>query len=122
MKLERKTLKQHEAKLEGWTVEQTVDEPAMFAPHIPEMLEKTNWSEWEEQFTWRPRKSIYGKTIWGKVQHRHEMNAWSKVPLAGGVKQWATSKEVFESKLRGDRDKVDVAGSDEYYKRTTANG
>ncbi len=85
-------------------------------------VEKTKWSEWETRFTWLPKKSIYGKIIWGSVQHRHEMNAWDKVPLASGVKQWATKKEVFKSKLRGDRELIEVTTPGEYYKRTTANG
>ena len=82
--------------------------------------EKTIWCKWETRITWLPKKSIYGKIVWGKVQYRHEMNAWGKVPLAGGVKQWATKKEVFESKLRGDRETIEVY--DEWHDRKTANG
>ena len=69
-------------------------------------VEKTNWCEWKTCFTWLPKKSIYGKIVWGRVQYRHEMNAWNKVPLAGGEKQWATKKEVFKSKQRGDKEQV----------------
>jgi len=83
-------------------------------------VQETNWCEWETCFTWLPKKSIYGKIVWGRVQYRHEMNAWNKVPLAGGVKQWATKKEVFESRLRGDCELVESTG--EWHKRKTANG
>ena len=106
-KIETKTVCEREVKLlPGWKVVQETDSPAIFAPNIPEMFVGTKWCEWGKQFTSIPRKSIYGKIIWGKVYYRHEMNAWGKVPLHNGTKQWATGKEVFESKLRGDKEKV----------------
>ena len=118
IKIETREVKPKSNSLKGWKVEQEVDAGAYFAPNIPEMFEKTRWSEWEERFTWLPRRSIYGRFVWGNVHYRHEMNGWGKVPLTGGVKQWATKKEVFESKLRGDRNMVDVKHN---FARTTAD-
>ena len=122
MKLEVKKIRTKPRKLKvKWKVEPEVDAPAFYSPNVS-FMGRTNWSTWGDKFTWLPRKSIYGKTIWGRVQYRHEMNAWGKVPLTSGVKQWATEKEVFESKLRNDREEIEVADACKWYKRKTGNG
>lgn len=104
IELESKHIEEREVKLmDGWKVVYETDSPGMFAPHIPDIL--LNWSDWQETFIYRPRKSVYGKVIWGKVYRRAIMNGWDKVELMKEhpewEEQWATKKEVFRCKLDG---------------------
>ena len=104
MKLEVRKVTEQPTKLKvKWKVEQETDSPALYAPHIPEI--QLNWSDWQETFIYRPRKSVYGKVIWGKVYRRAIMNGWKKVELMKEhpewQEQWATKKELFRWKLNG---------------------
>lgn len=70
--------------------------------HIPakRMIEKGFWDDvkWKEYKTYRPRKSITGKIIIGKMHRRTKVVQ----KIYGSMHiQYAKTKELFEEKLRG---------------------
>lgn len=60
------------------------------------------WDEWEDTFVWpwNPKTSVEsGNKIWGRIKVRYNKVVWE---ANGRQKQYATKKEVFQRKLRGD--------------------
>lgn len=57
------------------------------------------WTDWEKMWTFKPRKSITGKNIWGRIMGRKTIFALSR--NSNRVFQYATSKEVFTETLKG---------------------
>ena len=59
------------------------------------------WMAWRSVFLLIPKKSINGKTIWGPCHTRDRVEA--KHHRYHRIYQYATKKEVFEAKLKGEQ-------------------
>ena len=59
------------------------------------------WEEWEDIFVWPwdRKTSVTGKQIWGRIKVRYNKVVWE---ANGRQKQYATKKEVFQRKLKGE--------------------
>lgn len=64
----------------------------------------SSWNEWEDAFVWPwdKRESIEsGKRIWGRIKTRTNKVVFDS-SIGGASRQYATKKEVFQRKLKGD--------------------
>ena len=73
--------------------------------------DQTNpWGEWRKTTSFWPRKSVNGKWIFGFINKRGRWD-YSTEAISGGnypngqrtrIREFATNKELFERRLRGD--------------------
>jgi hypothetical protein len=61
------------------------------------------WSEWRKTTSIWPRRSINGKIIFGRINKRGR-NVWDGAMQGKATRkhEYATNKELFERRLRGD--------------------
>jgi hypothetical protein len=70
----------------------------IFAPNIP-IIE---WTVWRKTTSVWPRSSINGNIIFGRINKRSRMGTLSPGGHHPHITEFATNKELFEAKLRGD--------------------
>ena len=66
---------------------------------------RTEWTDWRKTTSLWPRKSISGKIIIGQINKRSK-NSFKGSRHIGGrkirIREFATNKELFEAKLKGE--------------------
>lgn len=89
-----------EAEAHAWLIKNGI---------IPRPHDPYDWTHWTRTFRIFPRKSINGKILWGMMNKRKR--AYDEhFFFTDGQRvykyqhQYATKKEIFETKLKGDYD------------------